>query len=142
MNSMSRPAPTITLNDEQRQVLESRARSSTGPHQWVQRARLILAAAGGQSNEAIAREIGMTRQMVGAWRQRFQAEGLAGLEDRARSGRPRVYSEEERVRVLEIACTQKPPAETHWSVRTLAKATGVGRRVVHQILREARLQPH
>lgn len=139
---MSRRAPIVSLNDEQRQLLESRARSRTGRHQQVQRAHLILAAAKGQGNKIIAGEIGMTRQRVGMWRQRFLGEGLAGLEDRTRCGRPRVYSEEDRVRVLEMACTQKPPAETHWSVRTLAKATGVGRRVVHQILREARLQPH
>ena len=139
---MSRPAPTITLNDELRQVLESRSRSRTEPHQRVQRARLVLAAAKGESNDTVAAQMGMSRQMVGTWRQRFQAEGLAGLEDRARPGRPRVYSEEQRVQVVEMACTQKPPAETHWSVRSLAKATGVGRRVVHQILHEVRLQPH
>lgn len=81
---MSRPAPTITLNAELRQVLESRSRSRTEPHQRVQRARLVLAAAKGESNGTIAAQMGMSRQMVGTWRQRFQAEGLAELEDRAR----------------------------------------------------------
>ncbi len=142
MQGMSRRAPTISLDDDQRKILETQARSRTRPHQEVQRARLILAAAGGENNDAVAGELGMSPRMVGIWRRRFQAEGLAGLEDRARPGRPRVYSEEERVRVIEMACTQKPPAETHWSVRSLAKATGVGRRVVHEILQEARLQPH
>lgn len=139
---MSRAAPTISLKKEQQQILEGRARSRTEPYQQVQRAQLILAAARGERNNAIAHEIGMSRQMVGMWRRRFEAEGLAGLEDRARSGRPRVYTEEDRVRVVEMACTQKPAAESHWSVRTLAKATGVGRRVVHQVLQEAQLQPH
>lgn len=138
---MSRAA-AISLNGEQLQVLEEWARSRTEPYQRVRRARLILAAARGESNDVIAHGAGLSRQMVGMWCRRFQAEGLAGLEDRARSGRPRVYSEEDRIRVVEMACTQKPQAETHWSVRTLAKATGVGRRVVHQILREAQLQPH
>lgn len=139
---MSRAAPAISLNEEQRQALQAQARSRTEPHQRVRRARLILAAARGESNEEIAHETGMSRQTVGMWRQRFQAEGLAGLEERARPGRPRVYSEEDRIRVVETACAQKPLAETQWSVRTLAEATGVGRRVVHQVLREAQLQPH
>jgi len=44
--------------------------------------------------------------------------------------------------LIETACTQKPKGETHWSVRTLAQATGVGRDTVHQILRQANLKPH
>jgi transposase len=76
------------------------------------------------------------------WRRRFIRERLAGLEDRPRPGKPRQYSEADRLRVIQIACTQKPEAETHWSVRTLAAATGVGRDTVHGILRQADLKPH
>jgi transposase/transposase-like protein len=79
--------------------------------------------------------------MVGQWRQRFIDERLAGLGDRPRPGKPRQYSNADRLRVIETACTQKPKAETHWSVRTLAQATGVGRDTVHRILRQADLKP-
>ena len=78
----------------------------------------------------------------GTWRQRFIGQRMAGLEDRPRPGKPRQYSDADRLRVIETACTQKPVGETHWSVRTLAKATGVGRDTVHQILRKANLKPH
>jgi len=139
---MSKRARAITLTVEQRQSLEERARSRSEPHHRVQRAQLILAAAAGESNSAIAARLGMSRQMVGIRRKRFQEAGLAGLEDQPRSGRPRVYSEEDRIRVLETACTKKPEAESHWSIRRLAEATGIGRHVVHQVLREAKLQPH
>jgi hypothetical protein len=44
--------------------------------------------------------------------------------------------------VVELACTTTPPGATHWSVRSLAEATGVGRDVVHQILRQNQLKPH
>jgi transposase len=53
-----------------------------------------------------------------------------------------VYTEEDRLRVVETACTKTPPGETHWSIRSLAKATGVKKDAVHQILRENKLKPH
>ena len=94
------------------------------------------------TNTVIAQEVGLQRSMVVKWRQRFIGERMAGLEDRPRPGKPRQYSDADRLRVIETAGTQKPAAETHWSVRTLAKATGVGRDTVHQILRKANLKPH
>jgi len=53
-----------------------------------------------------------------------------------------VYTDADRLRVVETACTKKPPGETHWSVRSLAKSTGVGKDTVHQILRANKLKPH
>ena len=75
------------------------------------------------------------------WRRRFIRERLAGLEDRPRPGKLRQYSDADRLRVVEMACTQKPKAESHWSVRTLTQATGVGRDTVRRILRQADLKP-
>lgn len=108
----------------------------------MQRARIILLAGEGMTNTAIAQEVGLQRSMVVQWRQRFNAERLAGMEDRPRPGKPRQYSDADRLRVIEMACNQKPVGETHWSVRTLAKASRVGRDTVHQILRQANLKPH
>jgi transposase len=116
--------------------------SRTAPYRKVQRARLVLLAAEGMTNTAIAREVGLQRSMVVQWRQRFIGERVVGLEDRPRPGKPRQYTDADRLRVIETACSQKPVGETHWSVRTLAKATGVGRDTVHQILRQANLKPH
>lgn len=123
-------------------MLEALAVSRTAPYRQVQRARLVLGAAAGKTNEAISRETGLGRRSVSIWRQRFVRERSAGLEDRPRPGKPRSYSDVDRLRVVEIACTQKPEAESHWSVRTLAQATGVGRDTVHRILRQADLKPH
>lgn len=118
------------------------ANSRTSSYRQVQRARLVLLAVEGMANTAIAREVGLSRTMVVQWRQRFIHERLAGLEDRPRPGKPRQYSDADRLRVIETACTRKPKAETHWSVRSLAHATGVGRDTVHRILRQADLKPH
>ncbi len=116
--------------------------SRTAPYRQVQRARLVLDAAAGKTNQAISKETGLGWRSVGMWRRRFIRERLAGLEDWSRPGKPRQYSDTDRLRVVEMACTQKPKAESHWSVRTLAQATGVGRDTVHRILRQANLKPH
>jgi len=139
---MSRKASPVILTAEENEVLQTLAVSRVAPHRQVQRARLVLAAAAGKTNQAISEEIGLGWRSVGMWRQRFVHERLAGLEDRPRPGKPRQYSDADRLRVIETACTQKPAGETHWSVRTLAQATGVGRDTVHQILRGANLKPH
>ena len=78
------------------------------------------------ANTAIAKEVDLSRAMVVQWRQRFIGERVAGLEDRSRPGKPRQYSDADRLRVIETACTQKLVGQTHWSGRNLAKATGVG----------------
>jgi len=139
---MSRKAAPIVLTMEEQKILEGLANSRTASYRQVQRARLVLLAAEGMTNTAIAQEVGLSRAMVVQWRQRFIGERLAGLVDRPRPGKPRQYSDADRLRVIETACTQKPDRETHWSVRSLAKATGVGRDTVHGILRQANLKPH
>lgn len=139
---MSRKAAPIVVTVEEQKALESLANSRTTPYRQVQRARLVLLAAEGMTNTAIAQEVGLSRTMVVQWRQRFIGERLAGLADRPRPGKPRQYSDADRLRVIETACTQKPNGETHWSVPTLAQATGVGRDTVHQILRQVNLKPH
>jgi transposase len=139
---MSRRALVIKLTEEEAQRLRATAGSRTAGLRDVQRARIVLAAAEGATNEAIASREGLSARRVGAWRRRFGEERLSGLKDRPRPGKPATYTEAERLRVLELACTAKPEAETHWSVRSLAKASGVGRETVHRLLQEADLKPH
>lgn len=142
MLSMSRKALAIEMTAEERRVLEGVAASRTAPVREAQRARIVLAAARGETNSTIGRAVGLHRVMVSKWRQRFAKQRLAGLVDRPRKGKPGKYSETDRLRVIETACTQKPKAETHWSVRSLAEATQVGRETVHRILQKADLKPH
>lgn len=138
---MSRHAIPITLTTEEAHTLRQRAASRTGAWNVVLRARVVLAASEGETNQAIAQRVGLSVLRVRYWRGRFARERLAGLEDRPRAGRPPSYSDADRVRVIETACT-RPPVSTHWSVRDLAKATGVGRETVHRLLRRADLKPH
>jgi DNA-directed RNA polymerase specialized sigma24 family protein len=82
----------VVLSEEQRRALERRAAAYSGPHRDVVRAKAILYAADGMSNAEIARRLDQSRQAVSEWRKRFCQEGVQGLEERPRPGRPRRFS--------------------------------------------------
>jgi hypothetical protein len=88
---VGRVATAIEVGGEDRAELERRAASLTLPYRVVVRAKLVLLAADGQTNCEIARRVDMSADRVGDWRRRFVAEGLSGLQDRARAGRPRRF---------------------------------------------------
>ena len=81
----------ILLSGEERAELERRVACYTLPHKVVQRAKMILYAADGQSNAEIARRLETAAEVVGRWRKRFFEQRLAGLEDSERAGRPRRF---------------------------------------------------
>jgi len=82
----------IVLLPEERHMLEALARRYTAPYRDVLRAKIVLLAAEGLQNKAIAARLDTPRQIVRKWRQRYLEEGLAGLEERPRRGRPRRFS--------------------------------------------------
>jgi transposase len=89
---MPRNSPyRIGLTDEQRSALESLARSYTLPYWRVVRAQMVLLAAQGLRNDEIAARLNCRREVVSQWRKRFFEEGVAGLEDRPRRGRPPTF---------------------------------------------------
>jgi len=140
---MSKQAVPLALTAEELQALRRLVNGRTTPTRDAQRARIILAAAEGHGDTAIAAREGVSRLTGSLWRRRCREKRLAGLADEPRSGKPRHYTDAAVLRVVETACTQKPAGgESHWSVRELAKATGVGRETVHRILQQAKLKPH
>ena len=89
---MSRPSPfAVSLTASQRRVLEARLRRPTAQQREVVRARIVLAAADGEQNIRIAGRLGVAVNTVSKWRKRFVEEGLSGLGDRKRPGRPRRF---------------------------------------------------
>jgi transposase len=82
----------IELSDDERSVIEQRARSSNAPYRQVIRARIVLYAAGGMENAEIATRLDSTREFVSRVRKRFFKERLKALEERPRSGRPAYFS--------------------------------------------------
>ena len=120
----------IVLDSLDRQVLTARARSGKAEQRDALRARIVLAAAGGRTNSAIAAEVAVSVNTVRKWRHRFHEQGVPGLRDRPRSGRPRTFSPTQVARVKALACT--PPDQvglplSRWSVTELAcEAVGQG----------------
>ena len=94
---MPRKSPfVIELSKEERIRLEAVARQYTSPYRDVVRARIALYAADGLDNDQIAARLDTPRQIVSKWRKRFFEERLAGLEERARRGRPARFSPQRR----------------------------------------------
>ena len=113
----------VVLSAGERATLVARSRRVIGAHRDVLRARIVLAAADGQANAVIARWLDVCVDTVRKWRRRFCAQRLKGLEDRARSGRPRVFATVAVAQVRALACSL--PAEfgvplSRWSSTELA----------------------
>jgi len=132
----------LTLTEDERSELRGWARRPTTAQAHALRARIILACAEGASNGDVADDLGVTRQTVGKWRQRFLDQRLDGLVDAPRPGAPRTITDEDVERVIATALEQAPKDATHWSTRSMAQATGLSQSSVSRIWRAFSLQPH
>lgn len=144
---MAAPAKRIVLGDEDRRELERVVRSRTAERRAVERARIVLAAAEGKSAARIADEVGCSERTVWKWRCRFEADGLAGLSDAPRSGRPLVHGPQTRAKLIALACTRPPQTpeglrRERWTHRELAEQVGMSESQAHEILRAAEIKPH
>lgn len=141
--SRGRPLPPLNLTDHAREELESLARSRSLPAGLVTRAQIVLLCAEGLSNMEVAERVGTSRQTVGKWRQRFRSQGLMGLYDERRTGKPRSIEEDEVMDLLTKTLETPPPdGSTHWSCRSMAKATGLSKSTVQRVWSAFGIQPH
>ena len=128
------------LREADREKLERLARASSVRAGLAQRARIVLLAADGLSNTAIAEMVGMSRPTVIGWRERYQAKGIAGLADEQRSGRPRRIDH-----AAIVTATLRPPPKklgvTHWSTRLLARHLQISDATVAKAWRDYGVQP-
>ena len=132
------PVPVVSESD--RKVLESWVRSTSVPAGLARRARIVLLAADGTGTNEIVDKTGSTRPTVTAWRNRYIAEGLAGLDDRPKKGR------EPEIDPIEVinATLQAPPEHlgiTHWSSRILGKQLGISNVTVAKIWKRWGIKP-
>jgi transposase len=120
---MARRATAITLTDSDRDVLTGRLRAAMTPRRDWQRAAIVLTAADGATNVQIAADLGLDPDTVCTWRVRFAREGLAGLADRRRTGRPPRFTPVQVAEVKALACTRPADLDLpleHWSNAELA----------------------
>jgi transposase len=135
-----RDATPIVLTADERSMLESWVRSGTTEQRLVERAQVVLLAAGGTGSRAIARELGCARGVVSKWRLRFARERVAGLADAPRSGKPRTYDEAADQRILAALDRPPPPGFARWSAPLLARDLGdVSDQYVWRFLRAQRI---
>lgn len=139
---LGRPKVALILTTDERVRLESLAhRSRTAPH-LARRARIVLACADGRDNKGVARRLRMSPTTVCKWRARFLRDRVDGLYDEPRPGAPRQIGDEQIEQVIVRTLEETPRGATQWSIRDMAKASGVSRSTVNRIWRAFGLQPH
>src|SRR5678815_4867774 len=138
-----RPKADLVLWSEERQQLQSFARSRSLPAALSNRARIILSSAEGELNSSIAARLELTKATVGKWRLRFIERRVAGLYDDVRPGKPRTIDDERVAQLIKTTLHTKPAdGSTHWSVRTVAAETGISKTSVQRYFQLFGLQPH
>ena len=139
---MARVAVTISLSDDERAELEALSRRRKTSQGLARRARIVLAAAEGLENKEIAVRLEASADTVGKWRRRYAAEGLDGLYDEPRPGAPRQIGDDAIAEAVRLTLEETPPDATHWSLRSMARASGHAPSTIHRIWRAFGLQPH
>jgi putative transposase len=137
-----RPKQAVHLTEEDRIHLTAIAHSRSFPHALVVRARIVLMAANGISNRAIAQRLELSQQSVCLWRKRYLQQGMEGLHDELKPGRPRTISDEQVAALVKKTLTTKPKDGTHWALRPMAKDVHLSHMTVQRIWRAFGLQPH
>ena len=135
-------AAKIQLTPAQQDELQHGANGRTVAARAVERARIILRLAAGKAKREIAEQLGIARQTVRRWEKRFLRQGMKGLEDAPRSGRPRRIQPEQIAQIVQKTIQETPSDSTHWSTRSLAQVVNVSPSSVGRIWRWKNLKPH
>jgi transposase len=138
------PKPVaLSLTEEERAKLLGLTRRRRTSQDVAMRARIVLACADPQAtNTGIAARLGVSRQSVVTWRQRFLAHRVEGLSDAPRSGAPRKIGDDAIERLIALTLETQPEGATHWSTRSMAKRAGMSQTMVSRVWRAFGLQPH
>src|SRR5271170_6223482 len=140
---MPAPVAPLALSDSDQRQLQQWASAYGTPQQVALRCRIVLAAAGGQSETAIAQQLNSNRPTVRLWRTRFAEKGLQALWEVAPGrGRKATYGPEKIQQVIATTLQSKPKGRSQWSCRSLAQRLGVSKSTVNNIWRSHNLKPH
>jgi transposase len=137
-----RPVAPLVLSSDERAYLERQVRRLHVARSLSERCRIILRCAEGIPSKAVAAELGVHEHTVGKWRRRFLKGRVEGLLDDARAGRPRTIGDAQVAAVIERTLRSTPADATHWSIRSMANATGFSHTTIRRIWTAFGLQPH
>ena len=132
----------LALSEAERAELEGWSRRRRTAQGLALRARIVPRAAGGLSDTAIADELGVAKHTVGKWRERFARSRAGGLLDEPRPGAPRRIGDEQVAALVDRTLSTVPDGATHWSLRSMARASGLSVSTVGRVWRAFGLQPH
>ena len=140
---MFTPASALVTDENQLKGLRFLTRSGKTPQKVALRARIVLLAADGVANNAIALQLATSRPTVLLWRGRFSSLGMAGImKDAKRPGRKKAIFPEVVQKVVEKTLHSTPRGATHWSTRSMAEEMGISHLSVHRIWKQHGLAPH
>ncbi len=143
MAERGRPKAPLVLTDDERLRLVRWSRRARTAQALALRCKIVLACAEGQTNQAVAAQLGIWPQTVAKWRGRFVRGRLEGLSDEPRPGRPRTITDEQVEQVITTTLEEPPPShDPHWSTRSMAKQMGLSQTAVSRIWRAFGLKPH
>jgi len=137
-----RPKAQLVLSESEREQLTALTLRRKTSQALALRARIVLACAAGETNNAVAARQRVTKQTVSKWRARFVEHRLDGLLDAPRPGAPRTIDDARVDAVIAKTLQSKPAGATHWSTRTMAAQMGMTQSAVSRIWRAFGLQPH
>lgn len=140
---MPRKSLPVTLSESEIQRLEQWLRAGSTPQQVALRAKIILRASQGQSDQQIAEELELQRRTVALWRNRVREQGIGCVWEIAPGrGRKARYGRTAVSRIIKATLQTNPKGSTHWSTRTLAREQGVSKNTIHRLWQEHQLKPH
>jgi transposase len=145
--AMAAHAKRIEIVAEDRPVLEKWAAARATERRLVDRAQIVLMAGEGRSASEIAAHVGCSLPTVKTWRSRYERDRLDGLHDLPKTGRPLLFGQDVRARLIALACTRPPDTpegvrRERWTHRELAEQVGMSESQAHDILRGADVRPH
>lgn len=140
---MPRHTPIIALSSEEEQRIRELLGAHGTPQQVVLRCRIVLGAAEGKSDLAVASALNVNRHTATLWRRRFAEGGLASLWQIAPGrGRKPTYGADKIKTVIDATLQTKPKGMTHWSCRLMANNQEISKSTVSNIWRSHNIKPH
>jgi len=139
---MARIGQKIILDDQTKQELLIMSRSTKLEHRYVLRSKIILLSEEGKTYLEMQSMLGVTAMVVRKWKERFIKYGIDGLKDKYRSGKPSKYTEYDKKRVIQLACSKPKDGYIRWTQRKIAKELRMSQGKVQTILSNEKLKPH
>ena len=139
---MARKGKIIELTEEDLKTLIAISRAHSADYRMVIRSRIILMLYKGHSYDSVKVELKVGREAIAKWKKRFLESGIDGLYDAPRSGKPAKYTESDKARVIQKACSKSEDGYSNWSQRRIAKELGMSQSTVQGILKSHNLKPH